>query len=116
MRFLLVGQAVADVVVRPAGSFPRREHTELLDEIGLFPGGCTLNTALALKKLGFTPDVVTKVGRDALGGFLRRAMERAGLPTDTVEVGGRTALCLALDGYDGEWSFISAPRAHEELE
>ncbi|HIE03602.1 MAG TPA: carbohydrate kinase family protein [Candidatus Latescibacteria bacterium] len=116
MRFLLVGQAVADVVVRPADSFPRREHTELVDQIGLFSGGCTLNTALALKKLGFTPDAVTRVGRDTLGEFLMREMERAGLPTYMVKVRGRTSACLVLVGSDGKRSFLYAPGASEELE
>ena len=116
MRFLLVGQAVADLVVRPVDGLPRMERTELVDEVGLFPGGCTLNTAVSLKKLGFTPDIVTRVGEDALGEFLMKEIEWAGLPTGMVKVGGRTSACLVLVGRDGRRSFLYAPGTSEEIE
>lgn len=115
MRFLLVGQAVADLVVRPVDRFPWREHTEIVEEVGLFPGGCTLNTALALRKLGFRPDLVVRVGGDALGEFLMEEIRRAGLSTNWVTMGGRTSVCLVLVGSDGKRSFLYAPRASEEL-
>jgi len=115
VKFLLVGQAVADLVVRPVDRFPRREHTELVEEVGLFPGGCTLNTALALRKLGLWPELVARVGEDAMGEFLMEEIRRAGLSTNWVARGGRTSVCLVLVGSDGKRSFLYAPGASEEL-
>lgn len=56
---LVVGEALADVVVGPDGT--RRAH----------PGGSPANTALGLARLGHPVTLATRIGRDAYGELLR---------------------------------------------
>lgn len=57
--FLIVGEALTDIVVDADGS--RREH----------PGGSPLNVAVALGRLGHRPQLLTRIGPDERGEAIR---------------------------------------------
>ena len=46
------GQLVADIVVKPVDRYPSVGTADRVDMIDLRTGGCSLNTATVLQKLG----------------------------------------------------------------
>jgi sugar/nucleoside kinase (ribokinase family) len=84
MDVLCVGNAVADTKARPVDSLPATGTLALVDSVSLHGGGCALNTALALAKLGMKAGIVTGVGHDAFGEFLMGLLKRAGVDNSPV--------------------------------
>ena len=114
-EFVLVGQMVADIVIRPVDTFPRGGVCEMVEQIGVFPGGCTLNTALTMAKLGIKPVLVGKVGNDPLGRFLLDEVQAAGLNTDRIGREGTTSTAIVMVSSTGERSFYYTPGATATL-
>jgi len=114
---LCLGIMVADVVARPMRELPERGRLVLADQIELHTGGCAVNTAIALAKLGLSAGVIGKVGQDGFGDFILRELKRYGL-----EVGGvkrtpeaNTSATMVLVEPDGERRFIHYLGANAEL-
>jgi len=57
-----LGILVADLVARPVRTMPAAGRLVLVDEMGLYTGGCATNTATALARLGLPVEVIGKVG------------------------------------------------------
>jgi sugar/nucleoside kinase (ribokinase family) len=112
-----LGILVADAIARPVHELPERGTLGLVDEIALRGGGCALNTASALAKLGLSSAVVGKVGRDALGdfvlGLLRdRAVDVSGVLRDAA---APTSATVVLVDSRGERTFLHLPGANGTL-
>jgi sugar/nucleoside kinase (ribokinase family) len=118
-----LGILVADAIARPVDDLPPRGALELVDEISLHGGGCALNTASALVRLGLTSAVVGKVGADPFGDFIlqlldERRVDRRGVLQDH---GVSTSATVVLVDSGGERTFLHLPGANgrvrlEELE
>jgi sugar/nucleoside kinase (ribokinase family) len=105
---LCIGNAVADTSARPVTKLPGRGKLELIDEIGLNPGGCAVLSAMAAARLGLKSGVGIAVGRDAYGDFLVRRLAH-----DRVDVSGvrrdprhQTSSTVVVIGPDSERGFI----------
>lgn len=112
-----LGILVADAIARPVEALPRRGALALLDEISLHGGGCALNTATVLTRIGLTAAVVGKVGDDAFGDFLvglldARGIDRRGVLRDP-DVG--TSASVVLVDVGGERTFLHVPGANGRL-
>jgi len=107
---LCVGGLVADVIVRPVDALPRG-RLAFTESATLAPGGCALNVALVLRKLGVASAVAGRVGKDAFGEFLLAACDAAGVGRTSVVEDGTvaTATSIALVSGDGERGFLHAP-------
>jgi sugar/nucleoside kinase (ribokinase family) len=99
---------VADVVGRSVRAIPAPGHLVLVDEMGLFTGGCALNTGSALAKLSVPVEVIGPVGVDPFGNFLLDEMRRRKLGLRGVkripDVG--TSATMVMVEPDGERRFI----------
>jgi sugar/nucleoside kinase (ribokinase family) len=97
---------VADLVGRPVTTFP--QPLALVDAMSLNPGGCAVNAAIALAKLGLPAEMIGKVGADTLGDFLIRELEAAGVGTGGIRRDARfgTSATMVLVRPDGERGFI----------
>jgi sugar/nucleoside kinase (ribokinase family) len=112
-----LGILVADVVARPFDELPATGSLGFVESVSLHGGGCALNTASTLARLGCTAAVAGKVGADALGDFLlqlldERGVERRGVIRDP---SASTSATVALVGADGERTFLHAKGANGEL-
>jgi sugar/nucleoside kinase (ribokinase family) len=125
-----VGGTLADILARPVGAMPNPGRVELVDEMRLAPGGCAVNSASALTRLGVPARLIGRIGRDGLGDFLvrtlvERGVDVAGLaPTDTgtsasmvfVSADGERCLLHTLgamgtfDSTDIDWSHAARSR------
>jgi sugar/nucleoside kinase (ribokinase family) len=112
-----LGILVADAIARPVDKLPSSGALELVDEISLHGGGCALNTASALVRLGLTASVVGKVGADTFGDFVlelldSRGVDRRGVLRDPTV---RTSATVVLVDSSGERTFLHLPGANGHL-
>ena len=112
-----VGILVADAIARPVDELPQRGTLGLVEEISLRGGGCALNTASALTKLGLRAAVVGKVGRDALGDFLVDLLRQRGVDASGVarDASAATSATVVLVDGAGERTFLHLPGANGAL-
>jgi sugar/nucleoside kinase (ribokinase family) len=112
-----LGILVADVIARPVEELPARGALGLVDEIPLHGGGCALNTASVLARLGLDAAVVGKVGEDAFGDFLLRLLDERGIDGSHVlqDPGVATSASVVLVDRAGERTFLHLPGANARL-
>jgi sugar/nucleoside kinase (ribokinase family) len=105
---LCLGILVADLVGKPLRAVPEPGRLVLVEEMGLYTGGCATNAATALARLGLPVDLMGKIGQDALGDFVLRAMEARRIGTRGVKrdpEAGTSATMVIVDPA-GERRFI----------
>lgn len=112
-----LGILVADVVAKPVDRYPDKGQLVLTERMETHIGGCAANTAVGLAKLGVSVKVVGKVGNDALGDFLRKALSQAGVDVSGIIVDDTvgTSATMVMVHSDGERSFIHYPGANGAL-
>jgi sugar/nucleoside kinase (ribokinase family) len=99
---------VADLIGGPLVEMPGRGTLTLVDEMGLYPGGCAVNTAVALARLGFPVQLIGKIGRDPLGEFLLSALANNRVNVQGVQQDAllATSATMVMIDPDGERRFI----------
>jgi sugar/nucleoside kinase (ribokinase family) len=79
---LCIGSVLWDIIGRSATSM--RLGSDVPGRIARLPGGVALNIAMALRRFGLHPALLSAVGQDAEGEDLVAACQRMGLITDTL--------------------------------
>jgi sugar/nucleoside kinase (ribokinase family) len=112
-----LGILVADAIARPVDGLPARGELALVDELSLHGGGCALNAASVLVRLGLTAAVVGKVGADPLGDFLLRLLDERGVDRRGVvrDPNEPTSATVVLVDSAGERTFLHLPGANGRL-
>jgi sugar/nucleoside kinase (ribokinase family) len=112
-----LGILVADVIARPVDRLPERGTLALVDEVRVHGGGCALNTASALARLGLRAAAAGKLGVDPLGEVLLGVLEERGVDRRAVvrDPATPTSATVALVGADGERTFLHLPGANASL-
>jgi sugar/nucleoside kinase (ribokinase family) len=112
-----LGILVADVIARPVDRMPERGTLALVDEIRVHGGGCALNTASALARLGLRAAAAGKLGVDPLGDVLLGVLEERGVDRQAVvrDPEAPTSATVALVGADGERTFLHLAGANASL-
>jgi sugar/nucleoside kinase (ribokinase family) len=112
-----LGILVADVVGRPLRAVPDPGRLVLVDEMALHTGGCALNAATGLARLGLPVEVIGKVGADAFGDFLLRTMAERGIGTRGVSRDPEisTSATMVMVAPDGERRFVHYIGANARL-
>jgi sugar/nucleoside kinase (ribokinase family) len=111
-----LGILVADVLARPVDDVPWGS-LGLVDEVVLRGGGCALNTASALVRLGVSATVVGKVGADTFGDFLIGLMDERGVDRRGVvrDASVPTSATVGLVPGSGERTFLHSYGANAQL-
>jgi sugar/nucleoside kinase (ribokinase family) len=109
-----LGILVADAIVRPVEGLPPRGSLDLVDEITLHGGGCALNTASALTRLGLGAAAVGKVGSDPFGDFVLELLDERGVDRRGVlrDPSVSTSASVVLVDETGERTFLHLPGAN----
>ncbi|WP_230350694.1 PfkB family carbohydrate kinase [Lelliottia sp. WAP21] len=102
----VLGAAVIDVIA-DAYALPWRGCDIELKQQGVNIGGCALNIAIALKRLGVPAQNALPVGHGVWADIIRQAMARQGLQSAVEAESGDNGWCLALVEPDGERTFMS---------
>jgi sugar/nucleoside kinase (ribokinase family) len=84
MDVVCLGILIADIFASPIDSLPAAGELRLVDRYLLSAGGCAVNTAACLWRLGREVAVMGKVGHDVLGDFVLRDLGRLGINASAV--------------------------------
>jgi sugar/nucleoside kinase (ribokinase family) len=117
MDVVCLGILVADVIARPVDGLPHEGSLDVVDEIDLRAGGCALNAASALVKLGLSAAIAGKVGADAFGQFILGVADQRGIDRRAVvrDQASSTSATVVLVAADGEQLFLHHPGANARL-
>jgi sugar/nucleoside kinase (ribokinase family) len=112
-----LGILVADVIARPVDELPAAGSLGFVEQIVLRTGGCAINTATALGRLGVSAAVAGKVGADPFGDFLLGVLEERGLDRRLVvrDPEAPTSATVVLVDGAGERTFLHVKGANAEL-
>ncbi|CAK2907645.1 sugar/nucleoside kinase (ribokinase family) [Vibrio crassostreae] len=105
-QLCLIGAAVVDIVTETP-ALPKRGTDVELTEKGIHVGGCALNIAIALKKLGVDSVNALPIGQGKWADIITSAMAEKGLTSSLQDSSGDNGWCLALVEPDGERTFLS---------
>jgi sugar/nucleoside kinase (ribokinase family) len=107
-NIVCLGILVADVVGWPLQAIPNPGRLVLIDEMGLFAGGCAVNAATVLARFGLPVEIIGKIGQDPFGDFLLDVLARRGIRTQGIRRDERsgTSASMVLVEPNGERRFI----------
>ena len=71
-----IGSGTADIVVQPFDRLPKPGTSMKVDPIILRTGGCGLNPAVTLRRLGAHPYLTCKLGHDEFGEFIISSLKK----------------------------------------
>ncbi len=86
---LCIGDLTTDIVATPLKRLPVPGESILTEKIAIYPGGNSLNTAIALRHLGDQVTIGGSVGDDALGTLLLNQSARTGAGCPWCTAGNR---------------------------
>ena len=114
MLIAVIGDCLLDISVRPSG--PMRPGADAPAAIRLSPGGQGANVAVRLARRGARVRLITALGDDIAGRFLREAVEAEGVEVVVLRAPASGLVVAMLDA-DGERTMLSdrAPILVERL-
>ena len=103
-----VGNAVADVLARPVDHLAPSGTSQPLEDVVLGPGGNSINTAIALARLGVSVRVAAAIGNDRFGQFIRDRVRAEGIDDAGLVTlpGAKTSTSIVLVETSGERRFL----------
>lgn len=103
-----VGILVADCICQGVKGYPEKGKLDLIDNLRLFSGGCALNAAIDLAKLGASAAQIGMVGNDGFGTFLKSELTRNNVNADGLVLSNEhsTSASVVLVDTSGERSFL----------
>src|SRR2546429_4285853 len=112
-----IGILVADMIVRPVAQLPAAGTLAFVDSIEMRGGGCALNRASCLARLGLRSAALGKVGADTFGEFVLRLLGERGVDADGVLTDPElaTSASVALVDPAGERTFLHLRGANAGL-
>ncbi len=114
-KITVLGSLNMDLVTR-VDHTPRVGETVHGDGLEQIPGGKGANQAVALAKLGGDVAMVGRVGDDAYGETLTRALAESGVDTSYVSTGQKTTgMAMIMVNAGGDNSIVVIPGANFEL-
>ncbi len=116
-NIICLGILVADFIASTIEKFPELGKLELVNNTGVFTGGCATNTSIALAKLGMDVGVIGKVGDDILGQYVISELKKNKVGTKGVSISDKkeTSTTIVLVDTEGERTFIHNTGANGDL-
>jgi sugar/nucleoside kinase (ribokinase family) len=114
---LVVGIATVDAVAEGVEGFPPPGGLRFFDRLRFTTGGCAVNAAVALSRLGVRCSLVTRAGDDLLGRYLREELAREGVDARAIvtDASAPTPFTFVSVGTGGERSFLHVPGTNARL-
>lgn len=105
---LCIGNFIADVIIKPVEKMPPKGKVVVIERMELHSGGCAMNKAIALAKIGIKTGCLGRVGNDLFGKYLIDTMKKYGVDTRSMikDKNANTSGVVVLISKDGERSFI----------
>lgn len=112
-----VGILTADCIAKTVDKIPEAGKLGLINSLKLYTGGCALNAAIDLAKLGAKVAIVGMVGNDGFGTFMKGELKKYGVDDRGLKVSDETgsSASVVLINSDGERSFIHTTGANAKF-
>lgn len=109
-----VGQSCTDVFVRDVDHIDYA-HVLYIEEASLTIGGCALNIAVDLSRLGFRVALVSKVGSDSFGEVLKNILFKTGVDVSGIieDTNTCSSMSVGLIAASGERSLLHCPGTND---
>ena len=109
-----IGIFVADCIAQTITKIPERGKLGLIDSLKLYSGGCAMNAAVDLKKIGAEVSVLGMVGNDGFGSFLLNELKKNGISSEGVCQSDKasTSASVVLIDDGGERTFLHCTGAN----
>lgn len=116
-KILTIGSVTADILVKTVDSLPKSGTLVGINDVKMLPGGCAVNSAIDLKKLGADVALSCLIGSDSFGDMLMSKFGDIGLETKGVirSSGVSTTVSVVLINSSGERSFLYNPGSSAEF-
>ena len=103
-----IGILVTDVIAKPVDKIPEAGLLERISSIETFTGGCAMSAGIDMAKIGLKTAVLGKIGNDAFGEFLKKALVEYHVSVDGLAVDNdvQTSASIVLSASNGERTFL----------
>jgi sugar/nucleoside kinase (ribokinase family) len=103
-----VGIAVVDAIGRTIEQVPAPKELVMFDRLVVTTGGCAVNCAVDLAKMGIQNSLIVKVGKDMLGDFVVRESQNQGVNVTRIvrDNAVNTSFSFAMVDSTGERRFV----------
>lgn len=110
-KILCIGSVTTDVIVTPANDVPPPGILRSVDNIQAFTGGCAVNAAVDIAKLGGDVHLSCKIGNDSFGDFILKTAKWEGIGTKGIirDTNVSTTVSVVCVNTSGERSFLYNP-------
>lgn len=111
-RITVLGIACVDVVVSGMQTLPQAGRLNQVEAITMHSGGCAMNVAIDLAKMGILPKISIPLAEDPFGQFLKETLHTYKLMTDQCmffNPPAKTSASVVLVDQTGERSFLHDP-------
>lgn len=107
-NYLSVGMSFCDIPLRPSPADIMKLDSAIIDPVEYHTGGDALTVAVVLSKMGQNVTLVSNLGDDANGRFVRKELEKNGVRTEYVRTveGYTTATSYQLIEENGQRHFL----------
>jgi sugar/nucleoside kinase (ribokinase family) len=109
-----VGILVADAITQTVDKIPEKGKLGLVDSLKLYSGGCAMNAAIDLAKIGAKVALLGMTGNDGFGSFLHSELEKYGIDCEGLvknDNANTSASVVLVDG-SGERTFLHSTGAN----
>lgn len=112
-----VGILVADAIARTVDKIPEAGKLGLVDQIQLYTGGCAVNSAIDMAKIGLNVAIIGKIGNDGFGKFMYNSLKDEKVNVDglVMNSGSSTSASVVLIESSGERTFLHCLGANAEF-
>lgn len=107
-QIICLGTSVLDLIMQPVEELPGRGRVLKVDYIEMHAGGSAVNTAIDIAKLGGDVGIITLLGKDSFGNFIKTELKQYGVDIRGVCNSNdiKTSASAVLVSEDGERSFL----------
>jgi len=111
------GILVADVIARTVDKLPDKGKLDVVNKIELFTGGCAVNAAIAMSRLGMKVALIGKVGNDGFGSFISNSLQKENIDISGLVVDNNinTSASVVTVDSTGERTFLHSIGANGQF-
>jgi sugar/nucleoside kinase (ribokinase family) len=112
-----IGIIVADVLAKTVDNLPDKGKLARVDSIELFTGGCAVNSAIAMARLGINTALIGKAGNDGFGNFISESLKKENVDIQGLVTDNQCSTSASVVTVDstGERSFLHSIGANGEF-
>lgn len=112
-----IGILVADCIAKPVDELPEAGKLKKIESLKLYSGGCAMNAAVDMQKIGAKVSLLGMVGNDGFGSFLISELKNNGISVDGIKISDEyssSASVVVVDS-SGERSFLHCTGANAKF-